>query len=194
MPADKDFRVEIASEPAGTYQAASLEQSRQMMRLMVMLPCGPQLRDLTMNDRVVASENFASVHTSETECKCIVSMRSSNDAYRQDMAARLDILGDLLGAAVRHHDDYESWEIEKNSPIRQTVLDCYKALTGKEGKVVATHGGLECGIFQKRMPGVDMVTMSCNSEGAHSPEEHMELDSFARTYDLLKAVLQKLCQ
>ena len=44
------------------------------------------------------------------------------------------------------------------------------------------------------MPGVDMVTMSCNSEGAHSPEEHMELDSFARTYDLLKAVLQKLCQ
>ena len=75
-------------------------------------------------------------------------MRSSNDAYRQDMAARLDILGDLLGASVRHHDDYESWEIEKNSPIRQTVLDCYKALTGKEGKVVATHGGLECGIFQ----------------------------------------------
>lgn len=194
MPADKDFRVEITTETAGTYQAASLEQSRQMMRLMVMLPCGPQLRDLTMNDRVVASENFASVYTSETECKCIVSMRSSNDAYRQDMAARLDILGDLLGAAVRHHDDYESWEIEKNSPIRQTVLDCYKALTGKEGKVVATHGGLECGIFQKRMPGVDMVTMSCNSEGAHSPEEHMELDSFARTYDLLKAVLQKLCQ
>ena len=52
MPQDKDFRVEITAEPAGTYQAASLEQSRQLMRLMVMLPCGPQLRDLTMNDRV----------------------------------------------------------------------------------------------------------------------------------------------
>ena len=71
---------------------------------------------------------------------------------------------------------------------------CFCTGGRKEGKVVATHGGLECGIFQKRMPGVDMVTMSCNSEGAHSPEEHMELDSFARTYDLLKAVLQKLCQ
>ncbi len=74
------------------------------------------------------------------------------------------------------------------------MLECYKELTGKEGKVVAVHGGLECGIFQKNLSGVDMVTVSCNCSGAHSPDERMELDSFAQVYQLLKAILASLCK
>ncbi len=194
MPADEAFHVETGCGAAGSHRAASLADTKKMLNLMVLLPCGPQLRDLTMDDRVVSSENFASVHTTEQGVKCVISMRSSNDAFRQDMADRLEVLAEVTGAAVRHHDDYDSWEIEKNSPIRDQVLACYKAVTGKEGRVVATHGGLECGIFQKRMPGIDMVTMSCNSSGAHSPDECMELDSFARTYELIKAVLASLCK
>lgn len=194
MPPDEAFHVEAACGAAGTHKAATLADTKKMLNLMVLLPCGPQLRDLTMDDRVVSSENFASVHTTENGVKCVISMRSSNDAFRQDMARRLETLAEVTGAAVRHHDDYDSWEIEKNSPIREQVLACYKQVTGKEGKVVATHGGLECGIFQKRIPGIDMVTMSCNSSGAHSPDECMELDSFARTYELIKAVLASLCK
>lgn len=194
MPEDENFHIELEWAPAGSCQAVTAEDTVKMMHLMVMLPCGPQLRDLTMNDRVVSSENFASVHTDDQGVKCVISMRSSNDAYRQDMAARLEILGQLTGASIRHHDDYDSWEIEKNSPIREHVLTCYKELTGQDGKIVATHGGLECGIFQKRIPGIDMVTMSCNCSGAHSPDECMELDSFGRTYQLLCRVLASLCQ
>ena len=194
MPEDENFHIELEWAPAGSCQAVTAEDTVKMMHLMVMLPCGPQLRDLTMNDRVVSSENFASVHTDDQGVKCVISMRSSNDAYRQDMAARLEILGQLTGASIRHHDDYDSWEIEKNSPIREHVLACYKELTGQDGKIVATHGGLECGIFQKRIPGIDMVTMSCNCSGAHSPDECMELDSFGRTYQLLCRVLASLCQ
>lgn len=188
-PADQAFHIDAALEENADCQALSPADTWKMVNLMVLLPCGPQLRDVTMDDRVISSENFASAHLCEKGLKCIVSMRSSNDAFRRDMAARLDILASLAGASTFHHDDYESWEIEKNSPIRDQVLECYKELTGKEGKVVAVHGGLECGIFQKRLPGVDMVTVSCNCSGAHSPDERMELDSFARVYQLLKSIL-----
>ncbi len=194
VPEDQSFHIAAAMEENADCQALSPADTWQMVNLMVLLPCGPQLRDPAMDDRVISSENFASAHLCEKGLKCIVSMRSSNDAFRQDMAARLDILASLAGASTFHHDDYESWEIEKNSPIRSQVLKCYKELTGKEGKVVAVHGGLECGIFQKNLSGVDMVTVSCNCSGAHSPDERMELDSFARVYQLLKAILASLCK
>lgn len=192
MPEDQAFHIDVTVEAGACCPALCPADSQKAVNLMVLLPCGPQLRDLTMEDRVISSENFASAHLCEKGLKCIISMRSSNDAFRQDMADRLDILAKLAGANTRHHDDYESWEIEKNSPIREKVLKCYQQLTGKEGKVVAVHGGLECGIFQKRLPGVDMVTVSCNCSGAHSPDEQMELDSFGRVYQLLKAILVSL--
>ena len=194
MPVDSHFHVDCKAGQQGPCQAATAASTRQLVDLMVLLPVGPQLRDLTMKDRVVASENFASIHIEQGKARCVVSMRSSDDAFRQDMAGRLEVLAKLTGAQLRHHDDYESWEIEKNSPIRETVLACYEKITGQQGKVVATHGGLECGIFQKNLPGIDMVTMSCNSSGAHSPDERMELDSFGRTYQLLQGVLEALCQ
>ncbi len=193
MPQDSAFHIETETAAACDISVITSRSTDLLLRLMTLVPNGPQLRDLTMDNRVVASENFASVHTDEKNVTIVISMRSSNDAYREDMALRLETLAQFAGAAVRHHDDYDSWEIEKHSALRQTLLNCYEKLNGKKGKVVATHGGLECGIFQKRLPGVDLVTMCCNSSGAHSPDERMELDSYARCYELLKAVLRELC-
>lgn len=194
MPEDLAFYVETSQSDANNVDAFTIDASAKLLSLMTIVPSGPALRDMTMDARVVASQNFASAHTNKAGVKFVVSIRSSNDAYRKDMMHRLETLAKFAGGTVHHHDDYESWEIEKHSKIRDAILECYTKVTGKQGTVVATHGGLECGIFQKGLPGIDMVTMCCNSSGAHSPDECMELDSFERCYKLLVALLEQLAK
>ena len=57
---------------------------------------------------------------------------------------------------------------------------------------LATHGGLECGVFCEMIPGLDVVTLGAETDGAHTPKEQMNLKSFDETFEILKAFLREL--
>ena len=59
-------------------------------------------------------------------------------------------------------------------------------------ELLATHGGLECGVFCDMIPGLDVVTLGAETDGAHTPKEQMNLESFDRTFDVLAAFLKEL--
>ncbi|HWQ08564.1 MAG TPA: hypothetical protein VN436_05640, partial [Holophaga sp.] len=58
--------------------------------------------------------------------------------------------------------------------------------------IEATHGGLECGLFGQGHPGLQMVSFGPDIKDAHSPSESMGIDSVARFWRLLAAVLEGL--
>ena len=62
---------------------------------------------------------------------------------------------------------------------------------GIEMEEKATHGGLECGIFKGIIPELDIITYGPISEGAHTPEEKLDLASFDRAFENLLQVLKR---
>ena len=69
----------------------------------------------------------------------------------------------------------------------------YKEMTGKDGRVVAVHGGTEAGVFRGMIPEIDIVGIGPASGGAHTPEEWVDLCSYERAFNLLVKILDKLC-
>jgi len=48
---------------------------------------------------------------------------------------------------------------------------------------------LECGILGGKYPGLDMLSFGPTIEGAHSPDERVNIKDVEKFYDLLKAIL-----
>ena len=82
--------------------------------------------------------------------------------------------------------------MEAEYEIEGTGGDCaaYEELFGKKPVVKAIHAGLECGLIGERFPGMDMVSFGPTIEGAHSPDERVEIATVQKFWDLLLAVLK----
>ena len=81
-----------------------------------------------------------------------------------------------------------------DSPLLATCRDIYARLFGEPPKVMAVHGGLECGIIGQRIGGMDMISFGPRIEGAHSPEERVYVASVQKSWRFLTAVLAELAK
>ena len=70
----------------------------------------------------------------------------------------------------------------------------YPAHFGHSASLQVIHAGLECGLLAASHPQLDMISFGPDIRGAHAPGEQVEIESVARCWQLLKAVLQALAQ
>ena len=99
----------------------------------------------------------------------------------------------LAGGTVAARGGYPGWQYTRESQFRDTLLAAYKDLTGKDGVVEATHGGLECGLLMEKIPGLDAVSMGPELHDVHSVRERLSVPSTERTYELVCELLRRSC-
>ncbi|MDZ7765508.1 MAG: M20/M25/M40 family metallo-hydrolase [Melioribacteraceae bacterium] len=56
------------------------------------------------------------------------------------------------------------------------------------------HAGLECGILADKYPGLDMVSFGPTIEGAHSPDEKVNIEDVEKFYKLLAGILERIAK
>ncbi|HPW67687.1 MAG TPA: cytosol nonspecific dipeptidase, partial [Salinivirgaceae bacterium] len=62
---------------------------------------------------------------------------------------------------------------------------------GKKPLVRAIHAGLECGLFLKKYPDLDMISFGPTLRDVHSPDERIHIGSTQKFWDFLIEVIQK---
>ena len=72
------------------------------------------------------------------------------------------------------------------------VEKLYKEITGKKPKVTAIHAGLECGIINKRIKGMDSLSLGPDLFDVHSVNEHIVAQSAERISSLLKEMVSRM--
>jgi dipeptidase D len=87
--------------------------------------------------------------------------------------------------------DYPGWQYTRQSELREDVLAAWQAVSGREGKIEATHGGLECGLFIEKIPGLDAVSLGPELHDVHSVKERLNVSSTQRVYELVLEVLKR---
>ena len=76
-----------------------------------------------------------------------LSVRSCIASQKEMMLQRLRAIVELGGGTLSVRNSYPGWQYVRQSAMRERLLSVWKELSGKEGVIVATHGGLECGLF-----------------------------------------------
>ena len=105
---------------------------------------------------------------------------------------QVQYLSESLGFSISYSSKYPGWNYDVNSKFRPHLLKVYKELRKSDMDVVATHGGLELGIWKDKLPNLDIVSFGPIMEDIHTPDERLNIASFNSTYEFLKTLVSSL--
>ena len=72
------------------------------------------------------------------------------------------------------------------------VRETYQRLFNKTPNIQIIHAGLECGLFKKPYPEMDMVSIGPTITGPHSPDEQVHIESVGHYWTLLTELLKEI--
>lgn len=187
---DPDIRVTVVNSTAT--QMMKKDCSDRAIRLLSTLPDGVQQWSEEIEGLVETSLNCGIIETSETELSVLTSLRSMKNAARDGLAERVIALFEECGFKTKSDSSYPAWEYRAESPLREAVAASWKKLTGKEARIVAIHAGLECGLFDEKLEGLDAVSIGPNMRDIHTPRERLSISSAERVWNWLQEILKSL--
>ncbi|MBQ2818410.1 MAG: M20/M25/M40 family metallo-hydrolase, partial [Clostridia bacterium] len=164
------------------------QDSLNIIYVLMNTPFGVQHMSMDIPGLVQTSLNLGPLHLKE-QLEFSFSLRSSILSQKEYMVEQLESIIKNAGGSISTHNSYPGWEFNKNSELRQLIINTYKEMTGEDMIVTAIHGGLECGLFIDKTPGLDCVSLGPNMRDVHSVRERLSISSTARLYELMIKVL-----
>ena len=79
-----------------------------------------------------------------------------------------------------------------DSVILKVAQETYERLFHKQPEIMAIHAGLECGLFYKKIDGLDCVSLGPDMKDIHTSEEVLDIASTERVWKYLVKVLEEL--
>lgn len=166
------------------------EETKELIRGLMMLPNGLQASSMTMADLPMASLNLASISLEGGACVIHYSLRSALESWLDYMSEQLHCFAEQFCFKIETSNRYPAWAYQSESKLRELFKEVYFEVTQKELKLGAAHGGTECGVFSQLIEGIDIVTCAPLAKGAHTPQECLNLEAFDKTYTLLTTLLE----
>ena len=166
--------------------------TKKIINTLLALPHGVITMSQDIPDLVETSTNVATVKLNGDNLSFGTSQRSSIDSAKKNIANNVKAVFELAGAKISATDGYPGWKPDMDSAILKTSKKVFKELFNKEPEIKAIHAGLECGILGDKNPGLDMISFGPTIEGAHSPNERINIETVEKFYDLLKGILKEL--
>lgn len=163
--------------------------SKALLRSLHMAPHGVDAMSMSLPGVVETSSNLAIIKTLDNGFECISSHRSSIMTSRDDIAKRCGEVFETCGAEIKQVGAYPSWQPNMNSALKDFCAKAYEDYSGKKPIITAIHAGLECGIINSRIDGMDSVSFGPEMADVHGVNEHLSVSSVKRTSEFLKHLL-----
>lgn len=166
--------------------------SDKAVATILALPHGVIMMSRDIPDLVETSTNVATIKIKDNKLTIGTSQRSSVESAKKYIAESVWSVFKLANADIHTTDGYPGWKPNMNSPLLKISKSIFKNLFKKEPNIKAIHAGLECGILEGKNPGLDMISFGPTIQGAHSPDERVNIETVERFYELLKGILKEL--
>lgn len=163
--------------------------AERFIRAILACPNGVERMSDSLPGLTETSNNLAMVKIYKGRFTVKTLLRSSYDPAKLALARRIESAFLLAGCSVKFTGGYSGWAPNNASVILRVMKEVYKEKYGEDAKIVATHGGLECGILGSKYPHWDMVSFGPTIMYPHSPDEQLFIPAVGRSWDYLKAVL-----
>jgi dipeptidase D len=190
-PVEKNLQIVTKKTPIPPEVMSAPTQAR-LINALYALPSGVIRMGTDFPGLVETSTNLGAVTTEGNRMLAKTLQRSANDAARDDLVKVMVSLAALAGAEVEHGGSFPSWEPNLNSPLLSLVKACYRDQYGRDPAITMIHAGLECGLFRKNFPDLDMVSIGPEIRAPHSPEEKVQIASVKNFWEILLAILARI--
>ena len=189
---DEGITVTVTEEGEQDAKVLHPTSKEKVVFFLVNVPYGVQKMSGTIKGLVETSTNIGILKTSENEVLGSSSIRSSVETARDALSDKIEYLTEFLGGEYERQGVYPAWEYRKDSPLRDKMVEVYEEIYGQKPNVVAIHAGLECGLFYKKMEGLDCVSLGPDMKDIHTSEEVLSISSTERVWKYLVKVLGAL--
>ena len=189
---DENITIEVKENGVETAQVLHPTSQEKIVFYLQNVPFGIQKMSGTIKGLVESSSNIGILRLDEDELFASSSVRSSVDAACSAISDKIEYLTEFLGGDYEVQGAYPAWEYRKDSPLRDKMVEIFEEMYGHKPEVVAIHAGLECGLFYKKMEGLDCVSLGPDMKDIHTSEEVLSIASTERVWNYLVKVLENL--
>ena len=189
---DEGITVEITDLGVASAKVLHPTSREKVLFFLMEVPFGIQKMSGSIDGLVETSTNIGIVKLGEDEFLGSSSVRSSVEAAGAALSDKICYLTEFLGGEYTVQGAYPAWEYRKDSPLRDQMVEVYEEMYGEKPNVVAIHAGLECGLFYKKIEGLDCVSLGPNMKDIHTSEEVLDIASTERAWKYLVKVLESL--
>ena len=169
-----------------------IPQAAAIIAALDACPNGVLSMSRTIPDLVQTSTNLSSVKTKDATLIIATFQRSADDDEKRAASETIAGIFRSCGAEITTRSEYPGWMPDPASPLLRTAAAVYQNLFGTAPVITATHGGLECGLFRRNYPALDIISIGPNILGAHSPKERLQISSVANVRQFLANLLREL--
>ena len=189
---DEGITIEITDLGVASAKVLHPTSREKVLFFLMEVPFGIQKMSGSIDGLVETSTNIGIVKLGEDEFLGSSSVRSSVEAAGAALSDKICYLTEFLGGDYTVQGAYPAWEYRKDSPLRDQMVEVYEEMYGEKPNVVAIHAGLECGLFYKKIEGLDCVSLGPNMKDIHTSEEVLDIASTERVWKYLVKVLESL--
>ena len=188
---EDEINFEVRFNETAQY-AIDLETTKKIISFVNEVPDGVVKMSEDIEGLVQTSLNMGVVQ-SNSECMTFSeSIRSSVMSERDSLIELIEKMAEKYSASYEIYGAYPAWEYKSESVLRDIYSKTYKDVLGTEVSVQMIHAGLECGIFDSKLKGLDCISVGPDILDIHTPKERMSISSVERLWKVLKEVLRRL--
>ena len=186
-----DEGVTLVCQRTAVETALSPEDTHRILRTLLVLPQGVQAMNADFPGLVQTSLNLGVMSVEADGLHLTLSIRSCIASQKAMLCQRVRAVIETGGGTAEERSGYPGWQYQRESAMRQRLMEVYRDLNGKDAVIEATHGGLECGLFIEKLPGLDAVSLGPELRDIHSPRERLGVASTERVYRLVCEFLKR---
>ena len=172
--------------------AIRTKKSAKIAGLLLCSPHGVRNMSAALPGIVETSDNLAIVSIEDDRVRVSYSVRSNTDSRKMELMSELVSIIEAFGFKAKVNGSYPSWSPDPKSKLVKEVAAAYKSIEGRKAKITAIHAGLECGIINSLIPGMESVSIGPEIHDVHSVNETTDAASAERTAAFVKKMLPML--
>ncbi|EHA1125900.1 aminoacyl-histidine dipeptidase [Vibrio navarrensis] len=184
--------VTFNQEASSDAQVLLMADQQRLIAALNACPNGVMRMSDEIEGVVETSLNVGVIKTEENKVSVLCLVRSLIDSGRTQVESMLKSVAELAGARIELSGAYPGWKPDADSEIMAIFRDMYQGIYGHKPNIMVIHAGLECGLFKKPYPHMDMVSFGPTIKFPHSPDEKVKIDTVQLYWDQMVALLEAI--
>lgn len=173
-------------------QALTCDVQRRIIASINACPNGVIRMSDEIEGVVETSLNLGVITTQENSMTLLCLVRSLTDSGCDYVKSMIQSLATLAGGKLSCSGAYPGWKPDPNSEIMAVFRKTYEEMYGRVPNIMVIHAGLECGLFKKPYPNMDMLSFGPTIKSPHSPDEKVQIATVALFWEQMIAILKAI--
>lgn len=191
--AETDPGLLFETESCAPFRPWTPECTREVLQLVSLMPQGVLTMSKLDPEVVETSSNPGVIATAGDELRLCTLLRSLKEEAMDTVIS--DLRGsckDFARAEFRAENRQPCWDSPSSNRIIDALNAASLAVSGKAFRISAIHAGLECAVFARRAPQLQLVSVGPTIISPHSPKERADIAGASQIYEILRRTLAAL--